>query len=92
MSSSAAPELVAALGAGLSMNAQERAAGEAFLQQNETQQGFHYSLLTVVLSRSLPDEVRLQAILLFKNGIEKYWYKRSTQSVCCCKDHAVANL
>ena len=76
-------ELVAALAAGSSINAQERSAGEAFLNQHETQQGFQYELLRVVSSRSLPDEVRLQAILLFKNCIDKYWFKRSNKSVEC---------
>lgn len=79
--SSEAPnaELVAALAACGSASAQERHAAEAFLRQHEKQQGFQYELLRVVGSRTLPEIIRLQAVVLFKNCLDRYWFAKSNQ-------------
>jgi hypothetical protein len=74
------PELVAALAAGLSANADEREASRQFLQQHQDQPGFQYELVTIVTARDTLDvNVRLQAIIQFKNGIERYWRRGAPQ-------------
>lgn len=74
------PELVAALAAGLSVNAGERDASRQFLAEHQGQPGFQYELIRIVAARNTLDvNVRLQAVIQFKNGIERYWRRGAPQ-------------
>ncbi|KAI9705013.1 MAG: hypothetical protein M1836_006793 [Candelina mexicana] len=66
------------LQAASSPNQQQVQTGSQQLQNWETQKGY-YSLLqhlqTLFIDKSLPVETRYLAIILLKNGIDKYWRK-----------------
>lgn len=52
------------------------------LKQWETTPGFYSSLLELVSMREqVGVTVRIQAILYFKNGLDKYWRKTSSKYV-----------
>ena len=68
-------QLVAVLSSASSHVQNERDAAVSFLEQHQQQQGFQYELVKVVAVKSLPVNVRTQAILFFKNGLDKYWRK-----------------
>lgn len=67
-------ELVRALSAASTStdHAQRQSAGQQ-LQIWESDPGFYPSLQTIYLDKSLDKQVRFLAIILLKNGIDKYW-------------------
>ncbi|KEY68462.1 hypothetical protein S7711_01234 [Stachybotrys chartarum IBT 7711] len=52
--------------------AQRQSAGQQ-LSSWELQPGYYSSLQTAYLDKSLPNDIRYQAIIQLKNGIEKHW-------------------
>lgn len=85
-------ELLAVLAACMSSDMNERQAAEAFLTQHELQQGFQNELLRVVAERSLPETVRQQAAIFFKNSVERHWHKRGPKYVSLISLHACTVL
>jgi len=75
-------DLLAALSSSYSYNQQERDAALQFLQQCQPLPGFLLSLVEAVGQSKgeakIPTEIRTQAILFFKNSIDRYWRKGST--------------
>lgn len=72
--------LVNALASALSPVHDSRVASLALLQSWSALPGFYSSLLQVFTGADLQlgtqaDSVRLQAVVLFKNGVDKYWRK-----------------
>ncbi|CAK7239354.1 MAG: hypothetical protein STHCBS139747_000784 [Sporothrix thermara] len=67
------PDLCKALQAGNSSDHSQRQAASQQLDEWQTHQTFFSSLQSIFLDRSLPYEVRFLAIILLKNGIDKYW-------------------
>lgn len=65
--------LVYHLAHSLSPSAQEREAALAWLQACQAEPGFQHCLIEVVAARELGKEVRTQAVLYFKNCLDKYW-------------------
>ncbi|KAK0734323.1 armadillo-type protein [Lasiosphaeria miniovina] len=59
-------------------NAQRQSAGQQ-LQAWEVQPNYYSTLQTIFLDKSLRNEIRFLAIILIKNGIEKYW-RRSVKN------------
>ncbi|CAI5760303.1 unnamed protein product [Candida verbasci] len=57
---------------------------ESQLKKWEIVPGFHYYLQSIYLNQNLPLQIRWLAIILFKNGIDKYW--RSTRLHAIPKD------
>jgi hypothetical protein len=57
----------------ISPESHAREAALAWLQACEGLPGFLYSLVEVVGARELPITVRTQAVLYFKNCLDKYW-------------------
>jgi hypothetical protein len=76
-----ASDLLHVLAATLSGNAAERDPAVAQLKAWEASPGFYDSLLHIVSLRAdMPVEVRVQAALTFKNGLDR-WRKTSPKSV-----------
>ncbi|CAK7226740.1 hypothetical protein SCUCBS95973_006300 [Sporothrix curviconia] len=67
------PDLCKALQAGNSSDHSQRQAASQQLDEWQTHQTFFSSLQSIFLDRTLPYEVRFLAIILLKNGIDKYW-------------------
>ncbi|KAL1864497.1 hypothetical protein VTK73DRAFT_5845 [Phialemonium thermophilum] len=51
----------------------QRQAATQQLQAWETHENFFPSLQTIFLDKSIPHEIRFLAIILLKNGVDKYW-------------------
>lgn len=70
--------LLSALASALSPTQELRAASLAQLQAWTTLPGFYSSLVEIFANKELElgegtREIRLQAVVQFKNGVEKYW-------------------
>lgn len=65
--------LVPVLQAAAEARSGNQQAAEAQLQQWETVPGFYRGLQAVYLNLELPLQVRWLAVILFKNGVDKYW-------------------
>ncbi|KAK4057588.1 hypothetical protein OIO90_001233 [Microbotryomycetes sp. JL221] len=78
--------LFEALSLALSSDSYERDSSLTLLQQWSTQPGYYSSLIDIV---SLDDtsmgststQIKLQAALQFKNGVDKYWRKTATHAI-----------
>jgi hypothetical protein len=69
-------ELVGALSSATSYNAAEREAATTYLEQCQPLPGFLTALIeTVAQKGALPVEIRTQAVLFFKNSLERCWRK-----------------
>ncbi|KKA26207.1 hypothetical protein TD95_000039 [Thielaviopsis punctulata] len=66
-------ELCRVLGAGNSSDHAQRQTATQQLSTWESQSGFYSGLQTIFLDTSLPHELRLLAVIYFKNGIDKHW-------------------
>ncbi|KAL1898508.1 hypothetical protein Sste5346_003412 [Sporothrix stenoceras] len=67
------PDLCKALQAGNSSDHSQRQAASQQLDEWQTHQNYFSSLQSIFLDRSLPYEIRFLAVILLKNGIDKYW-------------------
>ncbi|CAK7562935.1 MAG: hypothetical protein SEPTF4163_000791 [Sporothrix epigloea] len=67
------PDLCKALQAGNSSDHNQRQAASQQLEEWQSHHNFFSSLQSVFLDRSLPYQVRFLAVILLKNGIDKYW-------------------
>ncbi|KAI9762175.1 MAG: hypothetical protein M1835_008069 [Candelina submexicana] len=67
------------LQAASSPNQQQVRTGTQQLQNWETQKGYYSLLQTLFIDKSLPVESRYLAIILLKNGIDKYWRKSASK-------------
>lgn len=74
-------QLVAALDAASSSVQQHRQQATDFLTQLGPQSEFQWHLVQIVATRHLQTNLRLQAILLFKNGLDRYWRSIGSRSV-----------
>ncbi|KAJ9151808.1 Importin-beta domain-containing protein [Pleurostoma richardsiae] len=66
-------ELCRALQSATSLDNSQRQAGGQQLAAWETKPDYYPSLQSVFLDDSTPGDIRLLAIILLKNGIDKYW-------------------
>ncbi|CAK7268419.1 hypothetical protein SEPCBS119000_003054 [Sporothrix epigloea] len=66
-------DLCKALQAGNSSDHSQRQAASQQLDEWQTHHNFFSSLQSIFLDRSLPNQVRFLAVILFKNGIDKHW-------------------
>ncbi|CAK7206557.1 hypothetical protein SEUCBS139899_009353 [Sporothrix eucalyptigena] len=66
-------DLCKALQAGNSSDHNQRQAASQQLDEWQTHHNYFSLLQSVFLDRSLPYEVRFLAVILLKNGIDKYW-------------------
>jgi hypothetical protein len=73
--------VAAALEASTSQNPLVMKPAADLLQKWETQPGFFSVLLSLFLGDQLGEETRLMAVLLFKNGIDKYWRRGADKCV-----------
>ncbi|KAH6634205.1 armadillo-type protein [Chaetomium sp. MPI-SDFR-AT-0129] len=74
-------ELVKALsGAATSTDHSQRQSAGQQLQSWETQPDFYLHLQTIYLDTTQDKQVRFLAIILIKNGIEKYWRHHTTKN------------
>ncbi|KIH89460.1 importin [Sporothrix brasiliensis 5110] len=67
------PDLCKALQAGNSSDHSQRQAASQQLDEWQTHPNYFPSLQLVFLDRTLPYEVRFLAVILLKNGVDKYW-------------------
>ena len=51
------------------------------LQQWETREGYYSALQDVFIQGILPLEVRMLALIQFKNGVDKYWRKSAANAI-----------
>lgn len=54
---------------------------EALIKQWETQPLFHYELQSVYLNQEVALNIRWLAVILFKNGIDRYWRPSKNNSI-----------
>ncbi|KAK0087433.1 hypothetical protein PV326_005190 [Microctonus aethiopoides] len=54
---------------------------EQTLREWEIQRGFYTTLYNVFSNHSLPVNVRWMAVMYFKNGVNKYWWKNATNGI-----------
>jgi hypothetical protein len=77
-------EVISALSLALSPNSESRRQSLQALQAWSTLPGY-YSYLTKIFTTRTPtnqdDEIRLQSLLQFKNGVEKYWRKHCNNAI-----------
>ncbi|TPX17965.1 uncharacterized protein E0L32_011966 [Thyridium curvatum] len=66
-------DLCRALQAGTSTDHNQRQSAGTQLTEWEAHEDFFPSLQTVYLDKTLPHDIRFLAIILFKNGVDKYW-------------------
>lgn len=68
-------DLILVLSKATSQNASEFRPASQMLKNSESQPGFHYALLKIILSHNsnLEVNVRWMASLLLKNGIDRHW-------------------
>lgn len=59
--------------AALPQRGAEQTAAENQLKLWESEKGFYYNLQTIYITSSLPLQTRWLAVILLKNGVEKYW-------------------
>lgn len=76
--------LLSALASALSPTEELRTASLAQLQSWTTLPGFYSSLVEIFANKELElgngtREIRLQAVVQFKNGVEKYWRRGALQ-------------
>jgi hypothetical protein len=76
--------VLSALASALSPNEIERAASLAQLQSWATVPGYYSSLVEIFANRALQlgpasREIKLQAVVQFKNGVDKYWRRSATK-------------
>ncbi|KAH8899255.1 importin-beta domain-containing protein [Thozetella sp. PMI_491] len=83
------PELGKALHAATSLdNAQRQSAGKQ-LQAWESHQDYYPALQTAFLAKDLPREIRFLAIILLKNGIDRYWRPNARNSIKPAERHLI---
>ncbi|GAA5896429.1 karyopherin KAP120 [Sporobolomyces salmoneus] len=76
-------EVISALSLALSPSPESRSQSLAALQAWSTLPGY-YSYLTKILTErggGIDDQVRLQALLQFKNGVDKYWRRSANNAI-----------
>ena len=71
--------LLHTLNSASSSNQHQIQTGAEQLTRWEKAPGYYKHLQSVFITRSLPFEVRLLAIIQLRNGIDKYWRKTATK-------------
>lgn len=74
-------EVLAAASNSLESNSYTQNAAENQLKSWESQKGYHYLLQSVYINKNLNLQVRWLAVILLKNGIEKYWRPTRINSI-----------
>lgn len=76
----------------------DQTAAEQQLKQWETQQGFHFHLQSVYvnangmtngMANDIPLQVRWLAVILLKNGVEKYWRPTRINAITKAEKHEI---
>ena len=78
---SAGQLVVACLGEASSQNPASIKQAEARLKQWETEPGFYSTLLNIFTDLSLDVHIRWQAVLYFKNGVDRYWRQNAPNAI-----------
>ena len=73
--------VVTCLGEASSQNPASIKQAEEKLKQWETERGFHTILLNIFTDHSLDVHIRWQAVLYFKNGVDRYWRKNAPNAI-----------
>ncbi|KAA8916257.1 hypothetical protein TRICI_001539 [Trichomonascus ciferrii] len=76
-----AQSIVSCLEGAGSAEAAVRTSSEAQLRKFEDEPGFHALLQGLYLDRGVPEQVRWQAAIYFKNSINSHWRKTSTKPI-----------
>ena len=79
--SNAGQLVVACLGEASSQNPAVIKQAEERLKQWETEPGFYSILLTIFTDLSLDVHIRWQAVLYFKNGVDRYWRQNAPNAI-----------
>ena len=73
--------VVSCLGEASSQNPASIKQAEEKLKQWETERGFYSILLNIFTDHSLDVHIRWQAVLYFKNGVDRYWRKNAPNAI-----------
>ena len=73
--------VVTCLGEASSQNPASIKQAEEKLKQWETERGFYSILLNIFTDHSLDVHIRWQAVLYFKNGVDRYWRKNAPNAI-----------
>merc|ERR1719309_1911232 len=73
--------VLGALGSAASQNPAMIKQAEEQLKGWETQPGFYTTLLNVFCDHGIDVNIRWQAVLYFKNGVDRYWRKNAPNGI-----------
>ena len=73
--------VISCLGEAASQNPVSIKQAEERLKQWEIEPGFYTILMNIVTDMSLDVNIRWQAVLYFKNGVDRYWRKNAPNAI-----------